>query len=170
MQEIYVEPIAKVLQNRRLLEKELKVKIDNRGKNVFVDGTADNEFIAIEVLKALDLEFSVPTALLLEKEEYILQEVHIKNLTRRKNLKEVRARIIGTKGKALSTMHHLTECHFSLKENTVGIIGDVEQMPDAIQAVTSIVQGGRHGNVYSRLEKEKKKKGLYKKLSVKSNK
>ncbi len=167
MQEIYVEPIAKVIQNKRLLEKGLKVKIKTRGKNVFLNGSAENEFIAVEVMKALDLEFSVPNALLLKKEDTILQEVHIKKVTRRRNLEEVRARIIGTKGKALSTVHNLTECNISLKDNTIGIIGNAEEIKNTIQAITSIIQGSKHGNVYSRLEKEKKKKRFYGKLNIK---
>ena len=158
MQEIYVEDVRKVLQNKRKLEDSLNIIISNKGKNIFVDGNAEDEFIAIEVLEAINVGFSIPKALLLKEEEMMLQRIHIKDLTKRKDLKEVRARIIGTKGKTLGTINNLTNCEISLQDNEVGIIGDAENIEDAIQGLQSIIQGSKQGNVYSRIERERKKK------------
>jgi len=169
MQEIYIEEIAKVIPSKYKLEKQLDVKITNKGKLVFVEGPAEKEYKAIEVLKAIGLGFSVSKALLLKEDNIMLQIIHIKDVTKRKDLERIRARIIGTAGKALKTLHHLTECEISLYDNKVGIIGNCEQIPDATQAITSLIQGGKHGNVYARVEKQRKRKRQEKfKINIKN--
>lgn len=160
MQEIYIEPIRKVLQNKKRLEKELEVKITNKGKNVFVDGEADKEFEALQVMEAINLDFSVEKALLLTQEDTILQTLHIKDITKRHDLERVRARIIGTQGKTLKTLNNITGCEFSLSDNEIGIIGNIENIEDAKQSVTSIIQGSKQSNVYSRAEKQRKKRRI----------
>jgi len=160
MQETYVENIRKVLQNKQRFEKELEIKITNKGKNVFVDGSPEKEYIAIEVLKAINLDFSIENALLLKQENNILQTLNIKDITKRHDLERVRARIIGTRGKTLKTLNNLTNCTVSLHDNQVGIIGDAEEIEDAVQAFTSLIHGSKQGNVYARTERIKKQKKI----------
>jgi len=160
VQEIYVELIGKVVQNKEQLEKELEVKITNKGKLVFVDGETDKEFTAIQVMEAINLDFSVEKALALQNEDVILQTVHIKDITKRQDLERVRARIIGTKGKTLKTLSNITGCEFSLSDNEVGIIGNTENIEDARQAIIFLVQGSKQSNVYARAEKQRKRKRL----------
>lgn len=163
MQEIYIENIRKVLQNKEKLETELKVKIKNKGKLVFVSGKPENEFTAAEVMDAINLGFSVERALLLKNPDNLLQTINIKEMIKKHNLEEIRGRIIGTRGKTLKTLNHLTNCFISLKDNQIGIIGDCEDIPDAVQAMNSMIHGSKQGNVYGRLERERKKKRLRKK-------
>ncbi len=160
MQEIYIEKLNLIISNKKKLESELDVKITNKGKNLFIDGDAEKEYTAIEVMKAINLGFSIEKALLLKRENIILQSLNIKDITKRHDLERVRARIIGTKGKTLKTLNNITNCEFSLKDNKIGIIGGAEEIEDAIQATTSLVQGSKQGNVYSRVEREKKRKRL----------
>lgn len=160
MQEIYAEFLQKILKNKGRLEKELDVKITNKGKNIFIDGSAENEYLALQVVEAINLGFSVDRALLLKEENTCLQTLNIKDLTKRKNWEEIRGRVIGTKGRTLKTLNKLTNCAISLNGNDIGIIGSWEDMEDAIQALTSLVQGSKQGNVYGRLEREKKKRRL----------
>jgi ribosomal RNA assembly protein len=167
MQEIYVEFIKKLLQNKKKLEKELEVSITNKGKNLFVDGNAEKEYIALEVIEAVNLGFSIDKALLLKEEDVILQVVHIKDVTKRHDLERVRARIIGTQGKTLKTLSNLTACEFSLHDNQVGIIGSTRFIEDAVQAVVSLVHGSKQGNVYARAEKQRKRKRFQSNLGLK---
>lgn len=160
MQEIYVENIREVIRGRRLITKELNVKITHKGKNVFVEGNADKEYIALEILEAVNVGFSIDSALILKEDGMMLQRVDIKDITKRGDLDRVRARIIGKKGGTLATLGNLTNCKISLQGNEVGLIGNAEIMDDAVQAVTSLIQGSKQGNVYSRLERESKKKRL----------
>ncbi len=159
MQEIYVENLKEVLRSKSRLQKELDIKLTNRGKNVFVNGLADKEFMAIEVLEAINLGFSADRALELKQNDFMLQTVHIKDITKRHDLDRVRARIIGSKGRTLKTLQNLTNCDLAMNDNEIGLIGPIQEMEDAVQAVTSLVQGSKQGNVYGRLERQRKKKG-----------
>ncbi|MBR9706776.1 hypothetical protein GOV14_07100 [Candidatus Pacearchaeota archaeon] len=158
MQEIYIENIRKVLQNKKELEKKLDIKITNRGKNLFVEGEADNEFTAMQVMEAINCNFSVQRALSLNEDNIILQKINIKDITKRNDLERVRARIIGTQGKTLKTLNNLTECSISINNNRVGIIGPAQEIEDAVDALTSIINGSKQSNIYSRLEKRRKYK------------
>ena len=159
MQEIYVENLKEVLRSKFRLQKELGIKLTNKGKNVFVNGPADKEFVAIEVLEAINLGFSADRALELTQNGFMLQTVHIKDITKRHDLERVRARIIGTQGRTLKTLQNLTNCDLAMNDNEIGLIGPIQEMEDAVQAVTSLVQGSKQGNVYGRLERRRKKKG-----------
>lgn len=160
MQELYVESLHELLRNKRRIERELHIKLRHIGKNVFVEGKAEDEYLALEVLKAVQLGFSVDTSLHLKEEGILLYEVNIKDVTKRKDFERVRGRIIGTHGRTLQTLKTLTGCSFSLSYNMVGIIGDSDTIYDAIDAVRSLIQGSTQGNVYSRLEKQRREKRL----------
>jgi len=160
MQEIYVENLKELIRAKNKLVKALKVKITNKGKNIFIEGNAENEFITIEILKAVNTGFSIDTALLIKEDNANLQILNIKDLTKRHDLERVRARIIGTHGKTLKTLQNLTNCNFSLHNNQIGIIGDAKEIEDAIQSIKSLVQGSKQGNVYGRLERHRKEKRL----------
>jgi ribosomal RNA assembly protein len=168
MQEIYIEEIGNVLKNKSKLEKQLKVKITNQGKNFFVDGDGDKEYIALKVLEALDLGFSLGRALLLKKEDVILQTINIKDLTKRSDLHSVRARVIGTYGSTLTNLSKLTDCALAMKDNVIGIIGEAELMDEAKTAVEILIRGSKQANVYARLEKKKKDRRLNPKETIKN--
>ena len=160
VQEIYIEPVGKVIQNIKQLKKELGVKITNKGKLVFIDGDADKEFEALQVMEAINLDFPIEQTLELTNENIILQTVHIKDITKRHDLERVRARVIGTQGKTLKTLNNITGCHFALSDNEVGIIGNTEDIEEARQAVISLIQGSKQSNVYTRTERLRKQKRL----------
>jgi len=160
MQEIYTEFIRKVLQNKKRLEQELEVKITNQGKNLFIDGEPDKEFLALQIIEAINVGFSVEKTLNLKQEDIILQTLHIKDKTKRNDLERVRARIIGKQGKTLKTLNNLTGCEFSIKDNEIGIIGNTDDIKEAMQAIISLIQGSRQSNVYAHTEKEIRKNRL----------
>jgi len=82
MQEIYIEKLNLIISNKKKLESELDVKITNKGKNLFIDGDAEKEYTAIEVMKAINLGFSIEKALLLKRENIILQSLNIKDINK----------------------------------------------------------------------------------------
>ncbi len=168
MQQIHIENIAEVLKNKQRLEKELDIHLFNRGENLFIDGSAENEFLALEVFEAIKTGFSVDRALQLKQEGIIFHKIDIKDITKRKDLERVRGRIIGEKGRTLKTLHTLTECDVSINKNKIGIIGDAEDIEYTIQAITSLIQGSKHANVYARVEKLKKEQRLSEKLLIKN--
>jgi KH domain-containing protein len=157
MKTIFSEKIARIIRNRKKLEEKLHVKITNRGKEVFVEGSPENEYTAEKVLDSLNLGFPFSIAILIKEEDFIFEILNIKDYTKRKDLERIRARIIGTKGKTLQTLHQLTNCNFELKDNYVGIIGPPECMENGQEAIIAIIKGAKQSNVYSLLEKHQVK-------------
>ena len=153
MKTIYSEKIARIIKARKRLETVLEVKISLNGSEVIINGEPEDEYYAEKVIDALNFGFPFKEAISIKKEEKEFEIIHIKDHTHRKDLKTIRARIIGTGGKALKTLTNLTECHFELKDNSMGIIGKPENMENGINGVISIIKGSKHGDVYKGLER-----------------
>src|SRR3989344_2487402 len=76
----------------------------------------------------------------------------------KRRLEQVRARAIGTGGKARKTVSLLTDTDIVIYGKTIGIIGSYEGVKLARIALDSLLGGSRHTTIYSWLEKEKKKR------------
>ena len=157
METILCEKIPRIIKNRQRLEKKLGIKITNKGKEVTIEGTPEDEYIAEKVIDALEFGFPFSVALLIKSHDYIFEAINIKNHTKRKDLSQIRARIIGKKGKTLKTLNELTKCFFEIKDNWVGIVGDPEYIQNAQNAIISLIKGSKQANVYSFLEKHQVK-------------
>ena len=158
MKILYIKSARKILQNKKELERKLKVKILVKGTSTTISGKEADEYFAERVLKALDFPFLVEDALLLLNEEYMFEVLNIKFFTKRHDLAVVRGRIIGKKGKTLGVLQNLSNCIVVVKDNNVAIIGRAEEFPVVQQAVISLIQGAKQGNVYGYLERRGKKK------------
>ena len=154
-EQLYTQNRRKILQNKKLLENSLKVKISVQDDTLFFDGEAKDEFLALRVFEAIDLGFSINKALLLTDEDYVFEKVLMKKVTRRKDMSQVRARVIGTNRKALDTIESLTDCFVVVHENTIGVIGRLEDVNNALFALKRIVAGSNHANMYAWLEKKR---------------
>jgi len=160
MIKLIIEKITRILKNKKKLEEELNIKITNRGKEVFIEGEAESEFIAEKIISALDFGFPFSDALELKNTDNILEIINIKDHTKRKDLSRIRSRIIGAKGKTLKTLSELTNCAIELKDNFIGIIGDAEFIEPTNNAIISLIKGSKQGNVYAYLEKHRPKEPI----------
>lgn len=157
MKKILSEKLPRILKAKKKLEKELNIKISNRGKEVYIKGSPEEEYTAEKVIEAINFGFSIPTAISIKEENLTFEIINIKEHTRSKNLERVRGRIIGKAGKALQTLSNLTNCYFELKDNEVGIVGSPEDMESATEAIMLLARGSKHGNVYGHLERNRSK-------------
>ena len=157
METIICEKPKRITKNRKNLEKKLRIKITGRGEEITIHGPPESEYIAEKVIDALEFGFPFSVALLIKEQDFMFEVLNIKDYTRRKDLEKVRARIIGKQGKTLRTLLELTKCHFEIKDNQVGIIGEPEYMKNAQEAMISLIRGAKHANVYSFLEKHQVK-------------
>ena len=153
MKKLISEKIARILKNKRTLEKELNVKITNAGKEVSINGDSVDEYVAEKVLEALNLGFPLSIALEIKSEDFTFEVINIRDYTKRKDFPRIKARIIGKGGKTLRTLNNLTDCNFEILNHEVGIVGDAENIEAARQAVISLIQGAKQANVYAYLEK-----------------
>lgn len=148
----------RIIRNKEKLEKILDMKITNRGKEIKIEGNPENEYTAEKVIDALNFGFRFTEAISIKEEDKIFEIINIKEHTTKKNLDKVRSRIIGKDGKCLKTLRNLTRCYLEIHENTVGVIGNPENIESATEAISLIVRGSKHSNVYSHLEKNQPKK------------
>src|SRR4030042_1345824 len=157
MKKIICEKAGLIIKNKKQLAEALNVEITNRGKEVYINGSSEEEYFAEKVIDAINFGFSISTALLIKREDLIFEILNIKDHTTRKDLERIRGRIIGKEGKALKVLTTLTSCFFELNENQLGIIGSPECIQNAQDACISIIKGSKHSNVYCHLEKNRPK-------------
>ena len=136
-----------------------ELKILKEG-DILIDGEALNCFIASNVIKAVGRGFNPVVALQLVNEDYVLEIIRISTYIGRSKKKFVRvkARLIGTKGKARKVLEKLTNTDIVIYGKTVSIIGKYEDLIRAKQAIEYLLDGAPHGNVYKFLERGVKKK------------
>ncbi|MDP2946592.1 MAG: hypothetical protein Q8N88_00620 [Nanoarchaeota archaeon] len=152
MRNTKVTNMSKIKKAVPLIENKIKVKISFLKDEVKISGSELNEYMVEEIIGAVDFGFEPEDAMLLAK-DFVLEFIDIKKHTYRKNLKDVRARLIGTDGKAKRTIENLTGAAIVVKGNNVGVIVDHNHLDSAIQAIELLIQGSKHGNVFSYLEK-----------------
>jgi KH domain-containing protein len=157
MKKLLIEKLPRIIKNKKKLEAKLDVKITNRGKEIFIDGKPEDEFIAEKVIDSLNFGFPFTIAIAIKENDLEFEILNIKDYTAQSNLERIRARIIGAKGKTLKTLTQLADCHFEIKDNRLGIIGNPENIKKAQEAAISIIKGSKQSNVYKFLEKNKSK-------------
>jgi len=153
MKTIYSEKLPRILKSKKKLEKELNIRITNRGKEVSIQGNPEDEYIAEKVIDALNFGFPFTAALAIKKEDFLFERINIKDHTKRTDLERIRARIIGRGGKTLKTLCTLTKCFLELKDNEIGVIAPPESVANAQGAIISIIKGSKQSNVYKLLER-----------------
>ena len=159
MEIVYLEKTGNARRFKKELEKKLNVNLEIIGRRVNIEGEPLDEFGALKVFEAINFGFSVGKALMLVNDEVIFKKIHIRNFTRR-NLKDIRARLIGTNGKTRKTISEITGCEILIKEGEVGIIGDAERVDDVERAIIHLIKGAKQGNMYKfleRMNRERKK-------------
>lgn len=150
---IVIENVKKIKKAIPLIESKVKVKLLYNKGSLNIVGDELTEYLVEKVIGAVDFGFDPEDALLLLNKDFILEFINIKDHTYRKNLADVRARLVGTGGRAKRTIEELTGGIIVLNSNTVGIIVDNEHLAQAIQGIISLIQGSKHGNVFSYLER-----------------
>jgi KH domain-containing protein len=153
MKIIISEKFQKIIENKTRLERMLNIGISIKEKEISIEGSPEDEYVAEKVIDAISFGFPVSVALLIKKEDFVFEILNIKDYTTRKDFETIRARIIGRGGKTLKTLTELTECNFEINGNYVGVIGSSELIKNAQEAIILIVRGSKQANVYSFLEK-----------------
>ncbi|MEM4259317.1 MAG: KH domain-containing protein [Candidatus Pacearchaeota archaeon] len=153
MKKIYLKNPRKIRENKELLEKKLNVGISISGKNLKIEGPPIEEYEATMVIDAFEFGFPLKEAIKLLDENMIFRKLPIKHFTRRKNIEEIRSRIIGREGKTKRTIEEVSGCAVILHDSTVGIIGPAEDIEEATTAITNLIKGSKQANVYRFLER-----------------
>ena len=161
MRNVVVENMRKVKRAVPAIENAVKVKVGFGKGSVNLKGSELDEYLVEQIVRAVDFGFDVDDALLLKDERFVLEFIGVREHTHRKNLKEVRARLIGTGGKARKTIENLTGSVIVIHDNKVGVIVDADHLDAVTQAIESLIGGAKHGNVFAYLEKQNVNRGKF---------
>ena len=122
---------------------EIALKPDT--KDVSVIFTVQN------VVKAIGRGFSPHRGEILAKEDFDLNIIDLSDYVgdSKNALARVRGRIIGKNGRSRAILEELTETRISVYGDTVAIIGNIENLGVAREAVMKLVKGAFHKTVWN---------------------
>ena len=144
---------------KRDIEKRLNVKIEVTPEgDVTVNGEDSFEnYIAIKIIKAIGRGFNPKLALYLINDQYILEVLNIKDYVgnSKAKMQRMKSRVIGTQGKAWKMVEKMGNVNISVFGKTVSIIGLIDDVEIAKQAIDKLLHGADHGKMFDFIERQK---------------
>ena len=168
-----VGPDGRVKAN---IEKKLSVRlrIDSQTGDIQITLTPTAQdptvlFRAKEVVTAIGRGFSPENAFrLLEDDEATLEIIDLRETVGRSlsDMKRLKGRVIGKEGKTRRIIEEMTEANVSVYGHTISIIGNMDEVETAKEAIRMLIRGSLHRTVYrflhrKRRELKKKKMELW---------
>lgn len=134
------------------------IDVDSTEGVVTIEGKdALNLYVCREIVLAIGRGFSPELAKLLLKPDYGIEILNVKDFAKTDNdAIRLKGRVIGEDGKSRRTIEELTGIHLSVYGKTVGLIGELEELPVARKAIESLLAGQPHASVYKWLEQRRK--------------
>jgi ribosomal RNA assembly protein len=138
---------------------DTKLKVDSEAGEVKVSGNEKNPigfYTATNIVKAIGRGFSSEKALLLTRENHMLEIIDIKeelNATSRE-LEQKKGRLIGTAGKTRTEIEDRTKTAIAVYGKTVSIIGEAEAVETAKKAIGLLLSGATHKRAYAYLNQK----------------
>jgi len=165
-----IGPEGKTKKNiEERLSVELQIDSEGGGVTLVLTEKAENPsllFRAKDVVTAIGRGFSPEHALrLVNDEEAMLDVIDLRTVFGRSDsdLRRVKGRIIGMNGKTRRIIEELTDANVCVYGHTVGIIGNLDEVQVAREAIQMLIGGSLHSTVYRflhRKRRELKKKRL----------
>jgi ribosomal RNA assembly protein len=126
---------------------------------VTIEGAdAYEEYSAKNIVAAYGRGFDVNIAQRLMKEDYYFQIIDIRQLfSNKKRAREIKARLIGTDGRAKRYIEVVSSAKIAIYGDTVSIIGRPDEIAEAEAAIKSIINGTGHRKAYTRMEASHRK-------------
>ena len=147
-------------ETKKEIERETKCHLDiSKEGDVTITGEDGLMlFTAKEIVRAIARGFNPKLAMLLLKQDYMLEMIDMKDIAGKSQntMERLKGRVIGTSGKSRAEIERLTDTHISIYGKTIGILGEMDSVYLARQAVAMLLEGSMHKTVYQFLEKKKK--------------
>jgi len=142
--------IGKDGKTKAKIEKATKTKI-RVGDCVEVEGEAIGVMTACNIVLAIARGFHPKDAMTLLDEEYCIDVISLRGETQKAE-KRLLARVIGKSGQSRRTIEDETGAKLSIYGKTVSIMGKVEQLAHAREAVELLIRGKTHAYVFKRMK------------------
>jgi ribosomal RNA assembly protein len=131
------------------------IQVDSEDGSVHIQATEDTPdptyvWIVRDIVRAIGRGFSPPNAFNLLDDDIFLETIDLEGS--KSNIKRLKSRIIGEKGKAKRMIETSTETIVSVYGNQVSMIGELTEIRNAREAIQQIIQGSKHSTVFRYLE------------------
>ena len=129
-----------------------KIKVDSKEGDVIIIGENGLDvYNAKRIIQAIGRGFNPDKALELLEEDKAFEIINMQNYARntKDDLKRIKGRIIGRRGKAKKMIEDLVNVNLSIYGKTVSIIGKQENVDIARHAISNLLSGSKHGKVYN---------------------
>ena len=144
----------------------VKITINSETGEIIVNGMGKVEemlpFKAVEVVIAIGRGFSPEKAMHLLQGETALHVIDLREFAGKSssNIERIKGRIIGEGGRVRRNIEELSGAHISVYGRTVGIIGEGNQLKNAVDAIAALSSGSMHGAVYNELQEARRREKL----------
>ncbi len=137
-----------------------ELKIDSDTGNIAISSTEETDdplaiWKARYMIKAIGRGFNPDIALTLDDDDLILEIINLQDYVgkSKKALVRQKGRIIGKNGRTRQIIHDMLDVEISIYGKTVTLIGKIENIQMAREAIEMILDGSRQKTVYAYLEK-----------------
>ncbi len=144
---------------KRLIERKTKTRleVDEEGAVQIIGGPFE-EWKAKEVVTAIGRGFNPEKSLKLLDPECYLKVIDLKDiLGSQKQVLRQKGRLIGEKGRTRRIIEETSEVDMCVYGHTVALIGELEELTLAEEAIEKLLSGTPHSGVYRTLEKGRRK-------------
>ncbi len=150
-------------ETKKWLEDTFKIRliVDSRTGEVTIESlteTLETETLkAVEVINAIARGFSQERAARLKMDDTVLSIMDLRSYQGKSSnsLTRVKGRIIGERGRARRLIEELTHAEVSVYGHTIAIIGRLDEVKLAEDALDILASGGPHKVAYHLLEKRR---------------
>ena len=143
--------IGRAGMTKNEIESKTRTRI-NIADVILIRGEPLDVMSASHIITAIGRGFAPATAMKLLNESEMLYVMSLPE----KGLERIRARVIGTRGKARRRIERATGTRLSVYGKTVSIIGSHDNVQLATKALEKLVGGSPHKNTYRAIRKMKK--------------
>jgi ribosomal RNA assembly protein len=137
---------------------QVHITIDSVEGSIIIEATntiLDPTYVwkARDIIKAIGRGFNADKAFYLIDDSIFLETVQLEGS--KNNIKRLKARLIGEKGKARKMIETGTDTYVSIFGSQISIIGELEEIRSAKEAINLLIKGSKHGTVYRLLEQKR---------------
>ncbi len=133
---------------------ESKISIDSGEGEVLMNGPDSLKLFTLkEVIRSIGRGFNPEMAMLLLKQDYVLEVISLNEYTPDKNHQQrLKGRVIGADGKSREVIERLTDTYICIYGKTISIIGSSLAVMQTRRAVELLLKGSMHSTVFRILE------------------
>ncbi len=148
-----------IVKQKKLLEKikEHGVTFELDGNIAYISGKSALEVLSAKnVINAFNRGFDAAISSLLLDDDYDLVIISLRDYSNsEKRAMQLKGRVIGTRGLIKQRLMKATSCYINIYGKTISIIGQIQNISIAQSAIEMILNGAKHDNVFSMINKKK---------------